>query len=132
MNLFKKIIYEIINFFKKIIYGVLHFSKKKPFSMEKNLKEKDYFLYTYKFPDNTIFVGQAYSLNFLDFLHHTFGRGYFEPISVARRKYPYVCPEVLLNLKSPRTLEELNIARRKVLGLYPNMRVLNQHVDFEA
>ena len=129
MNLFKKIIYEIINFFKKV-YGFIHFSKIKPLSMEKNLKEKNYYLYMYKFPDNSIFVGYAYSLDMLDFMHFSFKRWiHHEPIAVARRKYPDVYPEVLLNCKRPRNRAEINKYRKQVLELYPEMRVLNQHFD---
>ena len=107
------------------------YKKIEPVSLEELLKKKDYFVYSYKFPDNTIFVRQTYSLDCLDFLHYSFGRknGNCEPICVARRTYPNVYPQVELNLKSPTTVEELNIAKRKVLGLYSNMRVLNKKVE---
>ena len=124
MNLFKKIIYKIRIFFNKII-----FPKIEPFSLEKELKEKNHYLYMYKFPDNTIFVGSTHSLDCLDFLHYSFGRGGCEPICVARRKYPNIYPEVLLNFKYPRTLVELNIYKKQVLESYPEMRVLNTNLE---
>ena len=122
-----------MNLYKKIKPDLL---KKKPkkieiLSFEEKLKTKDYFVYSYKFPDNTIYVGQTYSLDCLDFLHYSFGRGGCEPICVARRKYPDVYPQVELNLKSPTTVEELNIAKREVLGLYPNMWILNKNVEVD-
>ena len=118
-----------MNLFKKIIFRFIFFSKIEALSMEESLKEKNYYLYMYKFPDNTIFVGSTHSLDCLDFLHYSFGRGGREPICVARRKYPNVYPKVLLNFKCPRTLVELNIYKKKVLELYPEMRVLNKNIE---
>ena len=82
-------------------------------------------VYSYKFPNNSIFVG--YTPHGLDRAHSDHSRCSLSPIYKILKEYTNVYPEVELIVENT-TYNELRRIQRKVFDSNLNMKILNENL----
>ena len=91
--------------------------------MDYDFLDKKFEVYSYKFPNNTIYVG--YTSHGLDIIHCEHKRRYYSPVYESLKKYPDVYPQVELTVENITSFEELNKIQRKIFDSNLNMKILN-------
>ena len=84
--------------------------------------DKTFEIYSFKFPDNSIYVG--YTPNGLEQAYNNHSRCSISPINKYIKEYPEVRPEVEFTVAHT-TYNELDKLRRRVLDSNLNMKILN-------
>ena len=86
---------------------------------------KKYEVYSYKFPNNSIYVG--YTSHGLEIVHKNHTRCSLSPINKILKEYPDVYPEVELTIENI-SYNELHRIQRKVFDSNLNMKILNENL----
>ena len=84
--------------------------------------KRKYKLYSYKFPDDSIYVG--YTPIDLDYIHYYHSTSHISPISHMIKKYPDVYPKVELVVENV-TYDTLHKLQRKIFDSNSKMKILN-------
>ena len=87
--------------------------------------DKKFEVYSYKFPNNSIYVG--YTSHGLELAHKDHTRCSLSPINKIIKEYPDVYPEVELIVENT-TYNELRRIQRKVFDSNLNMKILNENL----
>ena len=86
---------------------------------------KKFEVYSYKFPNNSIYVGfTSYDLEMIDNNHRT---NTLSPINKILKEYPNVYPEVELTIKNI-TYNGLHKLQRKIFDSNLGMKILNENL----
>ena len=84
--------------------------------------DKKFEIYSYKFPNNSIYVG--FTSHGLDRIHRNHVRCNLSPINKILKEYPNVYPEVELIIENT-TYNKLYGILRRILDSNLNMKILN-------
>ena len=82
-------------------------------------------VYSYKFPNNSIYVG--FTPHGLDIIHSDHTRCSLSPINKILKEYPDVYPEVELTIENI-SYNGLSKIQRKVFDSNLNMKILNENL----
>lgn len=86
---------------------------------------KKFEVYSFQFPNNSIYVG--YTSHGLEIVHKNHTRYVFSPIYKIIKEYPDVYPEVELTIENI-SYNELRRIQRKVFDSNLNMKILNENL----
>ena len=92
---------------------------------EDKVLNKKFEVYSYKFPNNTIYVG--YTSHGLEIIHQNHTRSSLSPINKILKEYPNVYPEVELTIENI-SYNGLHKIQRKVFDSNLNMKILNENL----
>ena len=87
--------------------------------------DKKFEVYSYKFPNNSIYVG--YTSHGLEIVHKNHTRCSLSPINKILKEYPDVYPEVELTIENI-SYNELHRIQRKIFDSNLNMKILNENL----
>ena len=93
--------------------------------MDDEILNRRFEVYSYKFPNNSIYVG--YTSHGLDKIHSEHIRCSISPINKILKEYPNVYPEVELTVENI-SYNELHRIQRKVFDSNLNMKILNENL----
>lgn len=91
------------------------------------LRSKTFEVYSYKFPNNSIYVG--YTSHGLERSHKDHSKYWFSPIYKILKEYPDVYPEVELTVTNV-NYKELNRLQRHIFDSNLNMKILNENLYY--
>ena len=87
---------------------------------------KKYEVYSYKFPNNSIYVG--FTPYGLDAIHYNHSKCGFSPVYQFIKEYPDVYPQVEVTIENVSSYNEIHKIQRKIFDSNLNMKILNENL----
>ena len=90
--------------------------------------KKKFVIYSYKFPNKTIYLG--FTSHGLEYMQQVHTKNITSPIYESLKLYPDVYPQVEKTIENV-SFNDLDRIRRDILDSYPNWKRLNYNLDYQ-